>query len=194
MAESTHGAQHAGQTGPPAAPESPQDVLLHAPGDAYVPLVPHRPWSTVLLVVHTLGVVVGALFALGGVVIFTIAASVTPPDDGRYEAWGVVIGTSMALATGVALGAFVAVAAVVTLGVSIPLTVLSVRGRRAADSGRPGMLHGVAIAAVALGGVGALGQVLTGEPVLSLLGLLFWGMYALLGIAVLRSTRMLRQA
>lgn len=182
MADDTHGPQHAGPTGPPVAPEPPRDVLLHAPDDANAPLVPHRPWSTVLLVVHAFGLVVGTLFALGGAVVFAIAVSATPPDDGIYEPWGLVI------------GAFMAVVAVVMLGASIPLTVLSVRGRRAADRGRPGMLQGVAIAAVALGGVGALGQLLTGDPVLSLLGLLLWGLYALLGFLVLRSTRTSRQA
>lgn len=177
MAEDTYGPQHAGQTGPPVAPEPPREVNQHVPGDAYVPLVPHRPWSTVLLVVHALGVVIGSLVALGGVVIFAVAAGATPPDDGIYEPWGLVIGAVMA------------VVAVVMLGASIPLTVLSVRGRRDADRGRPGMLHGVAIAAVVIGGVGALGQLLTGEPVISLFGLLLWGLYALLGFQVLRSTR-----
>lgn len=145
--------------------------------------VTHRPWSTVLLVVHALGVVLGSLAALGGVVIFVVTATAAPPtDDGINEPWGLVIGGVMAVVGGLMLAA------------SIPLSVLSVRGRRAADEGRPGTLHGVAIAAVALGGVGLLGQLSTGDPILSLFGLLFWGLYVLLGIAVLRATRTVRQA
>lgn len=179
-ASSGYYARPPGHPGAPGAPPHPGEYArVDAPG---VP-VTHRPWSTLLLVVHSLGVVAGTLVALGGVVIFTIAATAEPPrDTGINEPWGLVIGAVMAI-VGVAM-----------LVASIPLTVLSVRGRRAADHGSPGMLHGVAIAVVAIGGIGVLGQLATGDLVISLFGLVLWGLYALLGFLVLRSTRTMRLA
>lgn len=141
--------------------------------------MPHRPWSTVLLVVHAFGVAAGVVAVGCGVVLFAVAASAPPPEpaDGINEPWGLFIGGFLAV-VGIVVG--------VPAGV---LTKLTVAGRRAADQGRPGVLHGLAITVVALAGIGAVGSLAGGFTFLFLVGLVLCGIYALPGVLILRATR-----
>ena len=145
--EDWHGAQHVGPTGPSGIPDTPPHRVEPPPGvTGGGSLVPHRPWSTVLLVVHAFGVAAGVV-ALGyGVVLFAVAVSNPPPDSlHRYEPWGF------------AIGGFLAVVGVVVIVAAVVITVQTVQGRREADQGRPGVLHGLAITTMTLAGVGAVG-------------------------------------
>lgn len=171
------GAQQGRQSGP-GAPATPRDG--RSPESSLTdggPPVRHRPWSTVLLVVHVVGLVVGVGAVVGGVAIAVAAGTQTPdPTDGIYEPWGLVI------------GGVLAVLGVVALLAAGALTALTAWGRRAADTGRPGPLRGLAIAVVVLAGLGWAGSLAAGD----LLSLMVWsvlgGLYALLGFLVLRAT------
>jgi len=171
------GAQQ-GRLDGPAAPATPRDGVRHESGlTDGGPRARHRPWSTVLLVVHVVGLVAGVVAVVGGVAIAVVAGAQTPdPADGIHEPWGIVI------------GGVLAVLGVVVLLAAGALTALTAWGRRAADTGRPGPLRGLAIAVVVLAGLGWVGSLAAGD----LLSLLVWsvlgGLYALLGFLVLRAT------
>jgi len=177
--EDWHGAQQVGPTGPSGVPDAPPHRVEHPPGvTGGGSLVPHRPWSTVLLVVHALGVPAGVAVVVYSVVMVVAAYAPPDPEDGINEPWGLVIGPVLA-----AFGVGVIVAAVV-------LTMLTVHGRRAADQGRPGWLHGLAITAVVFAAMGAVGSFVFAVPV----GLVLCGIWELTGVLVVRSTRVTSRA
>lgn len=140
------------------------------------PPVRHRPWSTVLLALHVIAVVGGALALVGGGAMLAISATAPEPTDGINEPWGIVIGAILA-----AFGAVVLVAAGI-------LTMATVRGRRAADVGRAGTLRGVSIAALVLAGLGPFGSLTSGDMSTFVVLLVPAGIYALPAIRILQTT------
>lgn len=138
----------------------------------------HRPWSTILLVLHWIGVVVGGVLAVIGLVVLGIsAAGAAEVDYGMYEPWGFLIG-------GVVL-----VVGLVALAVCVPLLVFTIKGRRAASEGRFGMLFGVGIAATCLGGLSVLSSLAGMEPVTVTTALLLAGSYTFVGVRLAQATR-----
>lgn len=134
--------------------------------------VPHRPWSTILLVIHVLGLAAGIL-ALGFGVAFVVAAAIERSDpDGINEPWGLVIGMLLMVGGG-AVGVIAGI-----------VTKLTVAGRREAEQGRPGGLRTVAIVVLAFAGVWCVAT-LNGFSV----WFVFGGLYALPAVFLLRATR-----
>lgn len=159
-------------------------------GTATGPSTPHRPWSTVLLVFHTLGVVCAAAVIAGsGVLLVVTAAAPAPEDGGINEPWALVIAPILAL---------VGMAA---LGIAYLFRRLTVRGRREADEGRPGLLRRCAVASMVLGTLAtlmALGLVWSARDtrVISLI-LVIGGLYlasAALTMVAARRVRAARQS
>lgn len=138
----------------------------------------HRPWSTILLVLHWVGVVVGGVLTVLGIVVLAIsAAGSREVEYGMYEPWGFLIGGVVLVAGGAALA------------VSLPLLVFTIKGRRGAREGRFGILFGVGIAAVCLGGLSVLGSLASLEPVSISTTLLLSGGYAFVGVRLAQATR-----
>ena len=139
--------------------------------------VRHLPWSTVLLVVHVIGLVAGGVALAGGIAIAVVAATRSPdPADGIYEPWGIVVGGVLAVVGFVALVA------------AAGLTALTVWARRAADTGRSGPVRGLAITVAVLAGLGWLGALSAGDPQSLMVWSVLGGLYALPGLLVLRAT------
>ncbi|WP_159808913.1 hypothetical protein [Cellulomonas citrea] len=163
-----------GMSGVPRAPE-----LASAPSPWVVDgrvRMPHRPWSTILVLVHATCMAIGLVAIVGGAVIAARDYS-TPPDQRGPDAWGVALG---ALLIGVGL------AMTVADGI---LTVTTVRGRRVADQGWPGPLRTAAGATLVLALIGACVSLVGGglSP-LTPAGFGVCGLYALPAIVVLSST------
>ena len=178
MSIDQHGAEQVGPTGPSGIPDTPPDRVGPPPGVTVAGSpVPHRPWSTVLLVFHALGLAAGVV-AVGCGVALIAEAFRNPPSDSRpgYEPWGFAFGVAFAV-----IGAVLIVATVV-------LTVVTVKARRAADQGRTGVLQGLAITVVTLAVIGALNS-LAGGVRWFLVGLVLCGIYALPGVFILRAMR-----
>jgi len=109
------------------------------------PATQHRPWSTVLLVFHTVGVVCAAAVIAGSVALFVVTAAAPAPEgDGINEPYGLVIAPILALV------------GMVILGLAHLLRRLTVRGRREADDGQPRLLRRCAAASMALGTLATL--------------------------------------
>lgn len=118
-------------------------------GDVALP-VRHRPWSTLLLVVHWFAVIGGGLLIGLAVVAFVAQATAPPLEPGESgEAWGIAIGM---IAGTVGLLVFLP---------SLTLLVTTTRGRRAADQGRAGTLRTAAVATVVLGGLAMVASALS---------------------------------
>lgn len=159
--------------GPPAAPYRGAVPFPHV--EIGGPPVPHRPWSTVLVALN-------AMSALGGVVATVSAGRLlvveaSPANQSTFATLGLVI---VSVVLGVAL---------LVLAVAVLLTVLTVRGRRAADQGRPRLLTGVAITDLSLGGLGVLAAAASGSPATAAAGLLVPLLFALPAIMLLRTLR-----
>jgi hypothetical protein len=155
-----------------------RDAEIDDPTEPYNPApplqsAPHRPWSTITLVLHSLGLVVGIL-ALGlGVAALIAEYSAPPPDPGVGESWGLFVGLFFGTG-GVVMGLS-----------SAALTRLCVVGRRNADEGRPRVLRSVGVVALVLAGLGAAGSVAIAFPA----GLVVCGLYALPAVFLLRTMR-----
>ena len=134
------------------------------------PPVPHRPWSTILLVVHTLALTVGVLAMGFGVLL--LAAGSRESSQGSMNlapAFGMVFGIG-----GLLVG--------VPLGVLRRMTVV---GRREAEDGRSRPIRNAAAATVVFTGIGAVYSLnFSFEP-----GLLLFGLYALPAVLLLQATR-----
>lgn len=139
-----------------------------------LPSVPHRPWSTVLLVIHSLGLVVGIL-ALGlGAVAYISIYNAPPPDPGEAgESWGAFIGMFFGIG-GLVIGL-----------PSATLTRLCVVGRRNADDGRPQVLRSVGVFALVFAGLGAAVSIVYAFPA----GLVYCILSALPAVFLLRTMR-----
>lgn len=156
--------------GPDGVDPQPAWGGVGASPDADLPLR-HRPWSTLLFAVNALPLVLGVLAFVGGVIL--VAVGLVPRHtEGPHEPYGLVI------------GAFLIVAGLIGAAVSGVLVALSVKGQRAADSGRPGLLTGAAVTSVALAAAGVLSTVPAGLPG-SLFGLVLFGAYAAPGVGLL---------
>lgn len=161
--------------GPPG-PHAPGHPPADAPA-AHLRAPRHRPWSTVVLVVHALGTALGVVLTGGGVALVVAGAAPRPPSDGIYEPWEIFF------------GGLLVIVGLAVLVVSVVLTVVTARGRRAADRGRAGLLTGAAIAVISLGGLGVLGSLTAGDPLAVVTLALPPALYALLGMALLRRLR-----
>ena len=157
------------------------DAYGYWPPPVETPVATHRPWSTILLVLHWIGVVVGGVLAVIGLVVLGIsAAGSREVDYGMYEPWGFLIGGVVLVIGGVALA------------VCVPLLVFTIKGRRAASQGRFGMLFGVGIAAACLGGLSVLSALASMEPVSITTALLLSGSYTFVGVRLTQAARMAR--
>ncbi|MCL3861593.1 hypothetical protein [Actinotalea sp. K2] len=130
----------------------------------------HRPWSTVLLAFHMLGVSVAA-----GLLLLALVAGtgVLPGDLGSPDA----VGNAFFLLFGVILAAVYA-----------PLAWFTVRGRRQADRGSTRTLHGLAIVACLLGTIEVVAGLLTLRSVLDVVGPLLAGVYLFAAARTVRAT------
>jgi hypothetical protein len=145
----------------------------------------HRPWSTVLYWFHLVSMACGVGLAALAVVLVVVVDSNT--DSGSpWEGLGIVIG---GLLFGIAL---------VCLTFSTVMLVLTAKGRRRADEGRPGMLFGTAVAAAILAGLGVflslpqmaqLTQMGAGELVGLLVGLAVNGLYLTAAVLTAKACR-----
>ena len=141
--------------------------------------VPHRPWSTLFLVVHAVVGAVGVL-ALAGAALAVgndLAYRPGPGDTGIDEPYGLVV------------GAVLGVVGLPTVIVSALLIVLATRGRRAADAGAPGLLTGTAVTSLVVAGLGLMGSIAFGGLYGLATGVPLFGVYATPGIAVLVGAR-----
>lgn len=116
--------------------------------------VRHRPWSTLLLALHWVGVAAAAaLLVLGVVLVIMHVVTMASIEDGEfYEPWGLVIAGVAGTIGGVVLAAMV------------PLAVATARGRRRADEGQPRSLFGAAVAGSAVVTLAVLLSGLGGGP------------------------------
>jgi len=159
----------------PAVADPGRDALRSSPPSAPVR---HRPWSTVLLGLHTIFVAAGAaLLAMGVAAYLKDARAPSPEDGGPPEAWGAVIG---------------AYACLMGVVVVIPTSLLARsawRGRRAADQGSPGQLRRVATITLVIAGIAVILCLVSGDLQASALGLVLAGPYAASAITVLVALR-----
>ncbi|MBX9245582.1 hypothetical protein ICW40_12295 [Actinotalea ferrariae] len=140
------------------------------------PPVPHQPWSTVVIVLNGLGILAGVVTTGAG-----IALAVA--DSSASSSQAVFAGLGMMIA------AVITVVGLAVLAVAVLVTVLTVRGRRAAERGRSGQLLAVAIIHVALGASGVLGPLSSGDVSTALMGSLPPVLYGLPGVMLLRLIR-----
>lgn len=135
-------------------------------------LVPHRPWSTILLVILSIGFTAGLLaIALGAAVL--ASASDAPPDP-----TGIGMDLSTVFTTLLVIGGLVMA---VPSGIMLALTV---SGRRRADEDRPRLLHSVGVMTLGASGLWAVLFLVYAFP----LGLVACAVYALPAYFVLRAT------
>jgi hypothetical protein len=107
------------------------------------PAVKHRPWSTFLVVLLSLGTAIGGLVMIGGLTrgAFNEGMTAQIVGVGVDELSRSDIDRAAPLIVGVG---------VVTFAVAVTLLILTVVGRRQADRGRVGLLRGAAIAFLVL--------------------------------------------
>ncbi len=143
--------------------------------------VQHRPWSTFLLGFHGLNLVGGVLTLIAGVLLATSDAAANLPLP--------VTGGEVA-----AVGVAVAIAGLVIVAIALTLTLLTHRGRRNAEDGRPGLLRGIALTAAILGTLQILaivsGAAHADASVFALIGaLVLPGLYTFAGVRTFLAAR-----
>lgn len=131
-----------------------------------VPIVTHRPWSSLLLVTYVAVVGLGVLGVVGGLVM------VVADFADRSDSWDGVMAF---------IGGAIAVGCAVVGGVAGVLAASTRRGQRKADAGDASLLRGVAITTVALAAFVLLVSVLAVVP--ALVGA--QGFFSLAGLVVL---------
>ncbi|WP_250444499.1 hypothetical protein [Actinotalea sp. C106] len=138
---------------------------------------PHRPWSTVLLVLHWLAVTAFCLLVGSGVVLLAMGTEPSPPGSESADALGTALAESA-----IGYGA-------VLLALAIALAVLTSRGRRRADHGRPATLRNVAIAAAGLGAVSCVGLLALRELISPPIPLVVVALYTAVAVRTVQTVR-----
>ena len=133
------------------------------------PPVPHRPWSTILLVLHTLALI-AAVLALG-IAVLAFVANARPAPEGSID---------LAFAVGLVFGV---AGLVVCVSVGF-LRRMTVAGRREADQGRARAIRNAGATTILVAGLGAFYSLRFSFEA----GLVACCLYALPAVFLLRAT------